>query len=226
MSDLLDEIKEDLHEERIQQLWKNYGSWLVGGVVAILGSTALGVAWQSWSASKQSDYASTYANALTIESERLEESLKLLEDLSHRSTGFALLAKFHLASHALKAGDRAQAKSHLHEVGKMGHLDPLYRDLAKLMSLYIGLDTLEANEGLKELETLTGEKNPWRYLALELKGLLLLKKKDYALAQATFDSLVALNLPIPAFSHRVKALAAWAKASHPTGQVAPPPPKP
>ena len=216
MSDLLDEIKEDLHEERIQQLWKNYGSWLVGGVVIILASTAGGVAWQSWSASKQADYASTYAKALSLESERIEESIQLLEALSERSTGFSFLAKFHLASQALKAGDRSQAQTHLHGVEKMGHLDPLYRDLAKLMSLYIGLESLDPHEGLKEVDSLTEEKNPWRYLALELKGLLLMKKKDYALAQATFDSLAALNLPIPAFNHRVKALGEGAKSLNPT----------
>jgi hypothetical protein len=214
MSDLLDELKEDLHEERLQQLWKKYGSWVIGGVLTILGGTALGIAWQSWSTSKQADYAATYVKAMSLESERLDEAVKLLEELSHRSSGFSLLAKFHLASKALKSGDVAQAQAHLRAVEDMGHLDPIYRDLAKLMGLYMTLDEADSEKALKEVETLTGEKNPWRYLALELKGLLLMKKKDYALAQATFDNLVALNIPIPAFSHRVKALAGWAKSAN------------
>ncbi len=212
MSDLLDELKEDLHEEQLQQFWKKYGNWVIGGVIAILGGTACGVAWQSWSTSKQSEYATAYASAISIEADRLDESVKILEDLSQKSTGFSFLAKFHMASKALRGGDKPQALKHLHAVTQMGHLDPVYRDLATLMSLYIDKDA-NVDAALKTLDRISGENNPWRYLALELKGLFLMKKKEFALAQATFEGLVAANLPVQAFHHRVKALAQWAKES-------------
>ena len=215
MSDLLDELKEDFREEQLQQLWKKYGNWLIGGVVAILAGTAFGIAWQSWSASQQAEYATIYGRARSIESERMDEAAQLLEDLAKKSSGFSFLSKMHLASQALRKKDLASAEKHLAAIENMGHLDPAYRDLAKLTKLYLNLDGADVTLALKNIEPLTNEKSPWRYLALELKGLLLMKKKDFALAQATFDGLVSMNVPIPAFHHRAKALAQWAKESLP-----------
>jgi hypothetical protein len=211
MSDLLEEIKEDIREEQLAKFWKSYGSWVIGGVVTVLAGTAIGIGWQNWKASKLDEYSQKFNVALSVERTDQEQAEKVFEELSKTSTGYAVLSKYRLASQAFRKGDVAKASEHLNAVEAMSFADDVYRDLAKLMRINMNVSADNKDEMLKQLERLTGEKNPLRPLALELKGILLMEKGDKALAHATFTNLLTTEMVAPAFLDRVKALATQTK---------------
>lgn len=48
MADIFQEIDEAMRQERLEKLWKNYGAFIIGGIVAIILLTAGFVAWKNW----------------------------------------------------------------------------------------------------------------------------------------------------------------------------------
>ncbi|MBN9565902.1 MAG: tetratricopeptide repeat protein [Alphaproteobacteria bacterium] len=211
MSDLLEEIKEDIREEQLTKFWKSYGNWVIGGVITILAGTAIGISLQNWKASKLEEYSQKFNAAVSVERTDHEQAEKIFEDLAKTSSGYAVLSKYRLASQAFRKGDLAKASEHLKAVEGMSFSDDIYRDLAKIMRINMNVSADNKDDMIKQLESLTKEKNPLRALALELKGILLMEKGDKELAQATFTKLLSTEVAAPAFLERVKALASQTK---------------
>ena len=211
MSDLLEEIKEDVREEQLAKFWKSYGNWVIGGIIAILAGTAMSISWQNWKASQLEEYSQKFNGALNSERSDQAQALVVFEELAKTSTGYAVLSKYRLANLAFRAGDVAGASGHLKAVEDMSFADDVYRDLATLMRISMNILGDDKEAMLKQLEGLTGQKNPLHPLALELKGVLLMEKGDQALAHDVFKNLLSAQTMAPAFLERVKALATQTK---------------
>ena len=50
---LFQEIDEDLERQRMEALWKRYGSLVIAGAIAVVIGTAGMTAWNSWKTEKQ-----------------------------------------------------------------------------------------------------------------------------------------------------------------------------
>lgn len=213
MSDLIEELKEDLREEKLQAFWKTYGNWIIGGAIAILAGTAITVVWKNWTNKKQQENAQTYEKALELSKTDFSQASALFEQISQRPSGFAMLAEFQLASHALKSSNIEQARNHLKKITEMKHLTSLYRELAIILDLHLAIEnpSFPGEEVLKNINNLT-KSGPWQLLALELKAIALIRMKDFKAAEDILQELVKMNIPTPAFNHRVRALLALTKS--------------
>jgi hypothetical protein len=211
MSDLLEEIKEDIREEQLAKFWKSYGNWVIGGVIAILAGTAIGISWQNWNASQLEEYSQKFNSAINAERSDQAQALKVFEELAKTSTGYAVLSRYRLANLAFRAGDMAGASEHLQAVEAMSFADDVYRDLATLMRISMNISADNKDAMFKQLERLSHEKNLLSPLALELKGILLMEKGEQALAHAVFTNLLSTQTAAPAFLERIKALATQTK---------------
>lgn len=210
MSDLLAEIKEDMREEQLQKFWRHYGSWVIGVVIAILAGAAIGIGWQNWNERRQKEHAADFSRAVKLEPSQYGEAEAIYMRLAKTSSGFAVLSKLRLATHALHQGTREKALEHLKEIELAKGGDAIYRDFAKLMRIHLSLDQgAPIDDLLKDAESLTHVDNPWRPMALEAKAALLMKRGDKAMAQAIFSELAAspAGRASQAFHERTKALA-------------------
>ena len=63
---LLREIQEDLRRERLEKLWKRYGSVLIGAALAIVVAVAAYQAWKAWELSQLSKVLDAAVNRLGV----------------------------------------------------------------------------------------------------------------------------------------------------------------
>lgn len=168
---LLKEVHEELRREQFEKIWQQYGTYIIGAIVALL----LGVGGYKWWESRS--IADAEAAGL-----RFEEALNLTEagktDDAHKAfstiasgsrSNYALLAQLALAGEAVKSGKTESAiAAYDAAASKAG--DALIKDFARLQSVSLKIDSIDFTEAQNRLNDLIADNNPWRFMARELLG--------------------------------------------------------
>lgn len=196
--EFLEEVESDIRQEKYLTLWKRYGKFVIGVVVAILLVVAGCVLWQNYEKKQRTRLAEQFIEAQdSLANGQTTHALQLLENMAKNSHKiYAALARFLDAGVLAQEGSPENLKKAIEAVQALSedtHLEQAWRDLASILFVSISLDL---NEGvdmdklLTRLVPLTVSTNSWHYLASELKGLILSQKGEAAPAAEVFVSLV------------------------------------
>lgn len=170
MSDILKEIEEDIHEERIINFWRQYGNLIIGLAVAIVLVTIGYVIWQYVKGKTQQRQSQSLAQAIgLLKKGQKDEALKAFQALSAEGGGYAKLAQLYEAS-LISNPEALYTK-----IAQENVADPALSKLPKILSASRSLDKPET---LAPLEPLTAPNNAWAPLSLELLALADVKRGD------------------------------------------------
>jgi hypothetical protein len=167
VADVFDEISDDLRRERLNQFWKENGSWIIGGAVGAVLLTAFLAFWKQWEYRRDM--------SATTEMTRLAISPSSLPQLE----AFAQLTA---AGEYLAHNEKDKALALYDTIAHTGGIDKLWRDLASVLSIGQRLDKGAPDVLEKELAGLSGDKDPWRYTARELTALLAARQGQMQMA--------------------------------------------
>lgn len=174
MSDFLDELQDDMQQEKFLQLWKQYGKYLIVSCLVFLCGTGAYVFWSHQEKLKLEDLSIQYEQALTyFEDNRPDDALKILENLEKTPTGYSVLAKLQKASYRVKQAitsdqDFTQVKKIYQDIA----YNPSFQPLA-MISLAYTLATVHQRdpEVDKIIEAYETPHHPWKGLSLEVQAL-------------------------------------------------------
>ena len=193
MVDLLDEIKDDIKQERVGKLWKRYGTIIVSLAIAIVVGTTGKVWWDDHKNTKEQAFALQYYQALRqIERGNFEQSQSSLAELSKSDTaGYSVFAAFTVAQQHIAQGNVDAALTSYRELANNDAADSVLKDLATLLLTYYRIEHGKGNEQaiLADLEHLTQAGNPWYFSGVELKAVYALQKNDVEKSYALFNEL-------------------------------------
>lgn len=206
--EFLVEVENDIRKEKMLQLWKQYGKQVVAGVVGIIILISGYNFWSYYEQNKRTQMAEKLIAAQDFIGQGETEKAQTI--LSSMATGspavYQQLALFQ------KAGLLSQKPEEMREIYQQlaanTKIDPLWRDLATLLKVMVSIDQPNAkiDDLLMELSTLTTNQNPWRYLANEIKGVLLHRKGDNTQAAELFAKLVQDNQTPSGISMRARLM--------------------
>jgi hypothetical protein len=190
---LIDEIEEDLRHERYATLWNRYAVFFATAAVALVLAVVGWQVWHTWEDRQRRESSARYQAALTLAQHgKTADAAKALADLAKTgSPGYRLLARFRQASLAAEDGQAAKASTLYHAIADDSAIDHLYRGMALIKAGYIDLSILPPATVAAEVAPLTGQSNPWRYSAREIKALATLKQGDRKAAIDQFSELAA-----------------------------------
>ena len=147
------EVDEDLHQERLNALWKQYRGLIYAGIILILGVTAGAQIYQSWRMKVRLAESDNFETAVVkIFNQKPDEARPLLEELAQNGrTGYKYLAQLELACLAARQNDKETALIELKKL--MDGNGPKTLKTAALLS-YVGYqaDDGDPKELLKLLE--------------------------------------------------------------------------
>ncbi len=172
------EVNEELQRERLTELWRRFGPYVIGLAVLIVLGTAGKVGYESWYDKRLQDRARVYAAAERLLAEdpvRAAESW--LEMAAEGEDGFAALARLRAAAAFDDSGDRDRALEALRRTVAEA-TDPLVRDLAILFLAQYRIDEEDPAALIADLEPLTGADRPFRHSARELLAIASLRAGD------------------------------------------------
>lgn len=191
MGDIFQEVDEEVRRDQFGKLWKQYGGYVIAGVVALVLGTASSVGWRQYKAMQQREDSDRFTAAIALASDgKPAEAADALQALAREAgDGYAMIARFREADLRMKAGDAAAAIQIYETIAADGGVTPLYRDLARLLSVMHRIDQGDPDALRKDLAPLLAEGNAWRRSARELSGALALRTGDRELAKTEFRQL-------------------------------------
>ena len=194
MSDIVDEVEEELRAERAKKLLQRYGSLIIGAAVAIVAVVAGFQAWRWYEARERTRVAAIYISAMhQADAQAAADHQAALAGLAKVSAegmpGYTTLARLRAAALKADAGDKEGALRLWDDVAKDGSADPLLRDLANLQWAMHQVDTGDPAQVTARLKPLTDPNNAWHAMAEEQLALLALRQGQ---TQAAHDTLKRL----------------------------------
>ena len=130
------EVDEAVRQEQWLKLWKQYGSYIVAAVLAVVIGTAAGVGWRTWQQGQRLDEARRYAAAQQmLSNERPAEAAEAFAALAEdASSGYRVLARLRAAEARAAAGDPVAATAILEQLAANDDAAPRYRSLGELLA--------------------------------------------------------------------------------------------
>lgn len=188
MSEIMDEINEDLRRQQLEQFWKENGAWIIGGVILAVVFTA-GLTW--WRAHTYARNLQETSQLIEIINESDVDKLNSFADKTDKD--HAVVARFAAAAVYAKRQQPEKAAAIYASIQNTTGVDGTYRDLARLLSASQRLETADPAGLHKDLKSLTDKGEAWRFSALELEALLYarehkLKEAADSLAEIIADS--------------------------------------
>lgn len=192
------EVDENLRRDRARDFAKQYGGWIVTGIVLFLIASGGFIYWQSYSQQHYERQVEQIAQVFKdIGSGDTSSTPKQLDDLSQSgSKGVRATAMFTRAAVAIQQNDVKLAISKYREIAADSSLPQPYRDVALIRQTALEFDSLTPDQVVDRLRPLTKPGNPWFGSAGEMTAMAMLKagKKNEA---AQLFSAIAKDKSVP-----------------------------
>lgn len=191
MADIFNEIDEELRQDKAQELWKRYGTYIVAVCVVIIAAVA-GYSWfEQQRLAELRGYADRYGEAVVqAEDGDVETALGTIDALIAEAgdEGVALMARFQKAALLANEGKNAEAADAFDAIAADGAIDVLYRDLATVKAvLHASLAGEDRGQLLTRIEPLTADGQPWRFTARMIAGSLAIGSGDIDRAKTFYQ---------------------------------------
>ncbi|MFV2092699.1 MAG: tetratricopeptide repeat protein, partial [Hyphomicrobiales bacterium] len=193
MSDIFREIDEELRQERLTKLWKLYGSYVIGGVVALVLAIGGYKFYVSYELSRAGEAGAQFAQATKLISEgKYAQAESILAALSQNGyASYPILARLQQAG-ALAAEKRLDdAVAVYDQIAQDTGADIMFRDLAKVRAAIILVDSASPEEISRRMDPLITSQGIWHHTARELVALSTYRAADYKAADKLYGEILA-----------------------------------
>ena len=186
MSDIFQEIDEDLRQDKAARLWKAYGKYLIALAIFIILAIASYRFIEHTNEKEREQTSELYE--LASEAGRTVDKQAAIELFSderlEQTMGYSIISKLKKAALARRNNDLEGTRIVLKKIITNEEI-PLYlRDLARLK-----LFASDSDNNISPLDALIEEAGPWKFLALELKGGIQLEHGNLKEARSIFKEL-------------------------------------
>lgn len=206
------EVDEELRSDRMRNLWRRFGPFVIGAAVVIVVLVAVNEGWSWWQKSTAARSSDQFYAALELaESGDPGAAREALEAVVAEGSGaYPTLARFREAS--LLAANDSEAAIAAYDALATATTDSRLRDLALVLAGYLIVDSGDVAAVQQRVGGLAAEGNPMRHAAREIIGLTQYRAGDAEAALATFESLLADPLVSQELAGRVQIYLAQIQA--------------
>jgi len=170
---LLREVEEELRRERLEKIWKQYGTYVIAAAAVVVIGVAGFKYWESHRAAQAQSSGARYEDALLLLNDKKDGSAeKEFEKIAADGVGgYRGLAQLQLAGLLAKQGKKAEALAAYDALAANNSADSMLRDFARLQAGGLRIGEADFTDIENRLTPLMADNSPWRYSARELLGL-------------------------------------------------------
>ena len=192
MSDIFDEVDEDLRADRAQRFLKRYGTWIAAAMLLVVAGVGALQGWR-WYQDRQAvkaaeSFLAASAAAAVPNADAAAIAGRFTGTAAEAPTGYRTLARLRAAA-LLVGKDTPAALAQYDQLSKDSAVPALYRDLATLLWGLHGLGVTEPAQIESRLAPLAVATNPWHASAQEVRALAALQRGDAAAARRGLETL-------------------------------------
>lgn len=213
VSDIFQEVEEDVRRERYEQIWKKYGNYIIAGAAVLVLAVAGYQAWVRYDLSQRQQVSDRFRDATqAAQSANIPKAETDFAALAKEApAGYSTLAKFQLAGAYLTSGKRDQGIALLRELTATS--DKVIGNAARLRLAWTLADATPKGEIATLLQPLMVPDNPWRFAASEVLAYADLKNGARSQALAAYQKLAQDTEAPSGLRQRAAGIADFLKAN-------------
>jgi hypothetical protein len=191
VSDIFNEIDEEVRREKLAKLWDRYQAFIVGGVILIVVLVGGWRGYEWWQAKQAAEAGGAFQAAMTLSAEgkHAEAEAAFAKVAEKGAAGYRDLARLQAASELAQRDPKAAVEAYDALLADARMSDTL-RDLAAVRAGLLLVDTAPYEDLRRRLEPATGADRTFRNSARELLALSALRANDAATARKWYEQIV------------------------------------
>ena len=209
MSELFDEVDEDVRRDQLKKLWERYSIYIVAGALLIIASVGGWRGYQYLEANKAAEAGAAFEKAVELsEQNKHAEAEAAFNDLAAKApSGYRVLARLRAAAEVASRDPQAAAKLY-DDISADRSVGAAERDLAKVRAAGLLLESTTYPNMLQRLEPATTPGSTFRHTARELLALSAWRANDTTAARQWLDLIANDGETPPSVRSRAEALQA------------------
>ncbi len=192
MSDIFQEVDEEVRREQLKKLWERYGNYIIAACILVIAGVGAWRGYEWWEAKRAVEAGAAFEQAISLaEAGKPQEAEAAFAKLATDGTaGYRVLAHLREAAEVALTDPKAAVKAYDEIAADAGN-GLVVRDIATLRTGFLIIDTASYDDMRGRLEPLTGTERPFRYSARELLALSAWKQYDMGAARQWADMIIA-----------------------------------
>ena len=209
MSELFDEVDEEVRREQLKRLWDQYSIYIIAVALLIIAGVGGWRGYQYLEAKKAAEAGAAFDKAVELsEQNKHAEAEAAFADLAARApSGYRVLARLRMASEVTN-GDPQGAAKMFDEIAADRSVGTPEQDLARIRAAQLLLETTTYPNMLQRLEPATTPGSTFRHTARELLALSAWRANDATAARQWLDMIASDGETPPSLRSRAEALQA------------------
>jgi hypothetical protein len=188
VSELFDEVDEEVRRDQLKKLWDQYSIYIVAGALLIIAAVGGWRGYQYLEAKKAAEAGGAFDVALDLsEQKKHAEAEAAFNNLvATAPSGYRMLARLRAAAEAGTRDPQAGAKMY-DDISADRSVGAAVQDLARIRAAGMLLETASYPSMLQRLESATKPEATFRHTARELLALSAWRANDTAAARQWLD---------------------------------------
>ncbi len=209
MSELFDEVDEEVRRDQLKKLWDQYSIFIIAAALLIIAAVGGWRGYQYLEAKKAAEAGAAFDKAVELsEQNKHAEAEAAFTDLAAKApSGYRMLARLRAAAEVATRDPQAAAKLY-DDIAADRSIGATERDLAKIRAAGLSLETASYPSMLQRLEPATAPGATFRHTARELLALSAWRAGDTAAARQWLDLIANDGETPPSLRSRAEALQA------------------
>jgi hypothetical protein len=209
VSELFDEVDEEVRREQLKKLWDNYSLYFIALMVLIVAAVGGWRGYQYLEAKKAAEAGAVFEKAVELsEQGKHAEAETAFADLAAKApSGYGTLARLRAAAEASTRDPKAAAKMY-DDIAADSGVRSEWRDLAKIRAAGLLVDSASYADMQQRLETSAEPKSTFRHSAREMLALSAWRNNDMTAARKWLDAIAEDGETPPGLRSRAEALQA------------------
>ena len=209
MSELFDEVDEEVRREQLKKLWEKYSLFIIGAALLVIAAVGGWRGYQYLEAKKAAEIGDAFNKAaeLSTQNTRAEAEAAFADLAAKGPSGYRMLARLRAAGEAADRDPKAAAKM-FDDIAADRSVGTVEQALARIRAAGLLLDTASYNDVQQRLQSDAAPDATFRHAARELLALSAYRANDATAARKWLDMIEADNDTPPSLRSRAEALQA------------------
>lgn len=209
MSELFDEVDEEVRREQLKKLWDKYSLYFIALMVLVVAAVGGWRGYQYLEAKKAAEAGAIFEKAVELsEQGKHAEAETAFADLAAKApSGYRTLARLRAAAEASARDPKAAAKMY-DDIAADSSVGSEWRDLARIRAAGLLVDSASYADIQQRLETSAEPKSTFRHSAREILALSAWRNNDMTAARKWVDAIAEDGETPPGLRSRAEALQA------------------
>ena len=209
MSELFDEVDEDVRRDQLKKLWEKYSVVIIAGAILIIASVGGWRGYQYVEAKKAAEAGAAFDKAVELsDANKHAEAEAAFADLVAKAPfGYRVLSRLRLAAEIAARDPQAAAKM-FDEIAADRSVGVAEQDLARIRAAQLLLESTSYPNMKERLEASAAPGATFRHTARELLALSAWRANDASAARQWLDMIANDGQTPPSLRSRAEALQA------------------